>query len=210
MALDSYRNKANPSLDKISKPFMKMNPNTITIISFLMALFSGVIIAVSGRYISFYFLILAFILLLLSSLFDAVDGFVARKKNISSRSGDMLDHTFDRYSDIALITGFSFSIFGNVYLGLLALGAVLMTSYMGTQAQALGLKRNYGGLLGRADRLVIMMIVLIVETVFPFHILIYTTLTPIVIMLIWFLLAGYITSIGRFRKSFADLKNAEL
>ena len=33
MALDSMRGKANPLLEKMSKPFMRFNPNTLTIIS---------------------------------------------------------------------------------------------------------------------------------------------------------------------------------
>ena len=65
---------------------------------------------------------------------------------------------FDRYSDLALITGFALSLQGDILLGLLALGGVFMASYMGTQAQAVGLKRNYGGVLGRADRLILMII----------------------------------------------------
>ncbi|MCI2413621.1 MAG: CDP-alcohol phosphatidyltransferase family protein, partial [Cuniculiplasma sp.] len=162
MALDSMRGTVNPILDKLSKPFMRFNPNTLTEVSFLFAVLAGVFIAISGRIISSYFLILAFILILLSSTLDALDGFVARKKNISSKAGDMLDHTFDRYSDIALITGFAFSLYGNIYIGILALGGVFMTSYLGTQAQALGLKRNYGGVLGRADRLVLMLVILII------------------------------------------------
>lgn len=99
----------------------------------------------------------------------------------------MLDHTFDRYSDIALITGFAFSLYGNIYIGILALGGVFMTSYLGTQAQALGLKRNYGGVLGRADRLVLMLVILIIEIIFPFSYNFYIDFTPINILLIWFL-----------------------
>ena len=41
----------------------------------------------------------------------------------------------------------------------LALVFTLLTSYMGTQAQAVGLKRNYGGLLGRADRMVLLLVI---------------------------------------------------
>ncbi len=207
MALDSMRGKANPLLEKMSKPFMRFNPNTLTIISFIFALLAGVFIALSGRVISAYFLLVAFLLILLSSLLDAMDGFVARKKNINSKAGDMLDHTFDRYSDIALITGFAFSIYGNVYIGILALGGVFMTSYLGTQAQALGLKRNYGGILGRADRLVLMLLIILIEVVFPFNYLFYIHITPINILLLWFLIAGYITSGERFIQAMRDLKH---
>ena len=177
MALDSMRGNVNPLLEKLSKPFMRFNPNTLTEVSFVFAVLAGVFIAISGRMISSYFLILAFVLILLSSTLDALDGFVARKKNISSKAGDMLDHTFDRYSDIALITGFAFSLYGNIYIGILALGGVFMTSYLGTQAQALGLKRNYGGVLGRADRLVLMLVIIIIEIIFPFSYIFYIDFT---------------------------------
>ena len=205
MALDSMRGTVNPILEKLSKPFMRFNPNTLTEVSFLFAVLAGIFIAISGRIISSYFLILAFILILLSSTLDALDGFVARKKNISSKAGDMLDHTFDRYSDIALITGFAFSLYGNIYIGILALGGVFMTSYLGTQAQALGLKRNYGGVLGRADRLVLMLVILIIEIIFPFSYNFYIDFTPINILLIWFFIAGYITSGERFVQSIKGL-----
>ena len=38
-----------------------------------------------------------------------------------------------------------------------------MLSYMGTQAQAVGAGREYAGLLGRADRLVVLSIVPIIQ-----------------------------------------------
>ncbi len=37
-------------------------------------------------------------------------------------------------------------------IGVFALTGVLMASYLGTQAQAVGVGRYYGGLLGRSDR----------------------------------------------------------
>ena len=38
-----------------------------------------------------------------------------------------------------------------------------MLSYMGTQAQAVGAGREYAGLLGRADRLIVLMLVPIIH-----------------------------------------------
>jgi archaetidylinositol phosphate synthase len=42
-----------------------------------------------------------------------------------------------------------------------------MSSYLGTQAQAVGVGRFYGGLLGRADRLVLIMVVGIIGLIYP-------------------------------------------
>jgi archaetidylinositol phosphate synthase len=40
---------------------------------------------------------------------------------------------------------------------------VMLASYMGTQAQALGLGRDYRGILGRADRLALLIVIPIVQ-----------------------------------------------
>ena len=40
-----------------------------------------------------------------------------------------------------------------------------MTSYVGTQSQAVGLKRMYGGFPGRADRLVIILVGIILQAI---------------------------------------------
>ena len=39
----------------------------------------------------------------------------------------------------------------------------MLSSYMGTQAQALGLRREYRGILGRADRLALLILIPIVQ-----------------------------------------------
>src|SRR2546421_433634 len=48
------------------------------------------------------------------------------------------------------------AMYSRLSVGTLALLGVLLTSYMGTQAQAVGQGRAYGGILGRADRLVLL------------------------------------------------------
>ncbi len=161
MVLDSYRKNADTFLDPITRKLSGLNPNTISVLSLLLAGFSGI-----SYYLGNYFLLLAFVLIILSALFDALDGKIARLKNLSSKKGDLLDHVFDRYSDIFIVLGMTFSIYGNIYLGLFAILGILLTSYMGTQSQALGLKRNYSGIAGRADRLVLMIIIAIIQFFF--------------------------------------------
>ena len=50
-------------------------------------------------------------------------------------------------------------------IGFGAIIGVLMLSYMGTQAQAVGAGREYAGLLGRADRLIVLMLVPILSLI---------------------------------------------
>jgi len=48
---------------------------------------------------------------------------------------------------------------------MVALTGVLLTAYLGTQAEALGLERIYGGLLGRADILLLVGVVAAIAAV---------------------------------------------
>jgi archaetidylinositol phosphate synthase len=95
-------------------------------------------------------------LIFIGGVFDALDGHVARMKGLASKRGDFLDHVLDRYADTVLLVGITLSSWVDPYLGLLALASLLLTSYMGTQAQAITGQRQYGGLLGRADRIVLL------------------------------------------------------
>ncbi|PYB68824.1 CDP-alcohol phosphatidyltransferase family protein [Thermoplasma sp. Kam2015] len=199
--LDSYRNRVDGILTPISKAFIRWNPNTISVLSLVFAGIAGIS----------YFLgypAITLIMVILSALFDAIDGKLARLKGVSSKLGDFIDHSFDRFSDIFLILGFAFSRFGNVYLGLFALIGVLMTSYLGTQAQALGLNRLYAGLMGRADRLVIMIVFIILQIfVGSFYRFNYISLTPTNILLIIFGLFGTVTVVQRFLIIYGKLRD---
>ena len=193
MVLNRYRKNVDAILTKISKPFMNIHPNTITLISFLLAFFAGL----------FYFLdylLISFLFIVLSSLMDAVDGKVARMRNLASKKGDFLDHTMDRYSDTAILLGIIFSKYATMWIGIFAITGVFLTSYMGTQAQAVGLKRIYGGILGRADRLIILMILPIVQFFWWGYIFSITDW-----VLIIFAVLGHTTAIQRFISSWKIL-----
>ncbi|WP_084273079.1 CDP-alcohol phosphatidyltransferase family protein [Picrophilus oshimae] len=201
MVLDSYRKSADKIIDPLSRLFLKFRPNTITILSLIFALMAGIF-----YYLSHFYLIISFIFLLFSSLFDALDGKIARIKNLQSLKGDLMDHTFDRYSDIFIITGMMLSFYGNIYLGLFAIIGILMTSYMGTQSQALGLKRNYSGIAGRADRLVLIIIFTLIQFLVPGYFLIHgIKIDATDILLIWFGVAGNITAVTRFIDAYKNL-----
>jgi archaetidylinositol phosphate synthase len=161
MVLNKYREAVDGILTKMSKPFMRIHPNVITLISLLFAFFAGLSFYLT--YVSAYFLFLAFASIVIASLLDAIDGKVARLKHISSPRGDFLDHLIDRYADMFIIIGIGFSVYSTPLFALLALSGIFMTSYVGTQAQAVGLKRIYGGVMGRADRLVILIILPIIQ-----------------------------------------------
>ena len=134
---------------------IRVDPNAVSWVALLAATGAGVGFFIGGP----AFLSLALVLLLGNSYLDALDGKIARLAGKASARGDFLDHVLDRYADVLMLGGVSFNpMYAHLSIGTLALLGVLLTSYMGTQAQAVGQGRAYGGILGRADRLVLLFV----------------------------------------------------
>lgn len=155
MVLDSKRDKVEFIMLPTAKRLSKFNPNTISWASFVVACIAGLLIFLSP--LNWELLLpLSAVAVLVSGFLDAVDGKVARLTGRASKRGDLLDHILDRYSDVVMIGAVAVSAWCNPYIGMLAIIGVLLTSYMGTQSQAVGAGRLYAGLLGRADRVVLL------------------------------------------------------
>lgn len=160
MVLDSYRHVADKILDPLAFLFRQVSPNALSWASLTLAALTAILLVLSGYVSGLPFLPAAFVALVVSSLLDALDGKVARLRGVDSKRGDFLDHVLDRYADIFILTGLFFSIYTREWVALFAFLGVILTSYMGTQAQAVGVGRIYGGALGRADRLVVLLVVM--------------------------------------------------
>src|SRR6056297_2173128 len=152
MTLDRFRWVADRALDPFvgAARTVGLSPNGVSVIAFVLAVAAGGVYAVAAGQPLLY--LAGAVLVFLNGWLDLVDGALARELSVASSAGDLLDHVLDRYADIVIIVGLAAGI-GQWALGIAAVTGVLMTSYLGTQAQAVGLDRVYGGLLGRADRL---------------------------------------------------------
>jgi archaetidylinositol phosphate synthase len=102
------------------------------------------------------------VLILIAGVLDALDGALARHQGTDGPYGDFLDHTIDRVVDVGLLVaiGMNANFVDDYSTGLLAGLLTLFGSYMGTQAQSVGLDRIYGG-FSRADRMVLTIIALL-------------------------------------------------
>ncbi len=211
MVLDAQRGRADKILMPAANALKGVDPNLISVIALAIALVVGII-----TYYSFedweLLLPIISILVLVSGFLDAVDGKVARLVGKAGKRGDFIDHVFDRYADIFMIGGVVVSSWCNIYLGIVALLGVLMTSYMGTQAQALGIGRMYAGLLGRADRIVLMFLVPLVQwgyvliTGDKFVDLGWVQFSMFEIMMLWFAIVGNLTVVQRGIATWKELK----
>ena len=159
MTLDQLRPHVSRALDPFVSAFdrLGLSPDAVSILAFGMAIAAAGAFYLGGTADRFWYL-LAAILVFLNGWLDVVDGALAREQGVASAAGDLLDHVLDRYADIVIIGGIAAGV-GEFLLGFAAVTGVVMTSYLGTQAQAVGLERVYGGFVGRADRLAIIGIV---------------------------------------------------
>ena len=152
MTLDQLRPVAN----RLLAPFVGLSvslgltPDAISVVAFLLAGGAAGAFYLGGDASIWY--LVGSVLVFLNGWLDLLDGALARELDTASKAGDLLDHVLDRYADVVIIAGLCAGI-GRYGLGFAAVTGVLLTSYLGTQSQAVGLDRAYGGLLGRADRL---------------------------------------------------------
>lgn len=155
MVLDRYRHAADRFLVPIARRLIGVDPDAVSWLAFLAAVAAGASFYLGGP----LFLASALVFVLGNGFLDALDGKIAKLSGNASVRGDFLDHVLDRYSDVVMLGGIAFSaVYCHLWIGTLALLGVLLTSYMGTQAQAVGRGRDYGGVMGRADRLVLLFV----------------------------------------------------
>ena len=202
MSLDDYRPIAEKYLNPYAKRMVNVNPATLSWLSFLFA------VAVGYLYFTgiLWLLVLVVIFTITSSVLDALDGMVARVSKKASKRGDLLDHVLDRYSDLFILGGIMLSPYCNNLIGFFAILGVLLTSYMGTQSQAIGGKRNYKGVLGRANRLAILTFLPLAYLVLALLNIQLPYLNLIGWTMVYFAIAGNYTAIRRAYATWKSLK----
>ncbi|HVQ00434.1 MAG TPA: CDP-alcohol phosphatidyltransferase family protein [Candidatus Thermoplasmatota archaeon] len=201
MVLDRSRKQADPLLNWFAKRLSFLSPDTLTWLALVFAIIAGLLFFLSSpaNELQYYYLLFAAFFVLLNGLFDAIDGKVAKLTNRATAKGDFLDHALDRYADVFIIGGLAMSAWCRPGIGLLAIVGVLLTSYMGTQAQAVGHVRDYSGLLGRADRLALLMVFPVIQhAALPLSFQLPWGTTILEWVLIYFAVVGNITALQRF------------
>jgi len=198
MTLDRFR----PVADRALQPFVRLSvglgltPDAVSVLAFLVAVAAAATFAVGGP----WYLVGA-VLVFANGWLDLLDGRLARELDVASPTGDLVDHVLDRYADVVIVAGLAAGI-GRYGLGFAAITGVLLTSYLGTQAQAVGLERVYGGVLGRADRLALVGVAAVVATVVRDPV---AGLSVVGWLLVVFAVVGHVTAIQRFYSALRQL-----
>ena len=149
-----------PAFQKALKPIEIMlieshvHPDLITFAALLVSLAGACAIACSSQAGMLWLLCTTPIFAFLRTVLNALDGMVAVSTCQARPWGEVLNEFCDRLSDIAIFGGIFLSRMANGPLLATVVITILLSSYMGILSKSAGAKRQFGGLMGKADRMI--------------------------------------------------------
>jgi archaetidylinositol phosphate synthase len=152
------------SVEKYLEPlvglFKHTNPNVLTLLGSIPSLLFFVFLSMH-----WYFLAL---IVVTGSIFDLMDGMIARKYNKVTAFGGFLDSTLDRVSDFFIITAFAFAGIVRWEIAAPFLLFSFLISYTRSRGELAGTNVSFAvGLIERTERLVLTIIALLLYILLP-------------------------------------------
>jgi len=129
-----------------------IHPDTISYLSVVAAFAAAICFWKAGEIR--WLLIIAPLFSYLRLWFNMLDGMVAVAAGKASRRGEILNDLPDRVSDVIIFVGVAHSGLMNPIFGYWAAIAAVLTAYVGLFGQALGVQRQFGGIMSKPWRMV--------------------------------------------------------
>ncbi|MBI5188864.1 MAG: CDP-alcohol phosphatidyltransferase family protein [Nitrospirae bacterium] len=153
-------------LDRPLSPVAKriqLNPNILTVAGFFVTVIAALVIPHNIR--------LGGLLILTGSLFDVLDGIVARVNSKTTRFGAFLDSVLDRYSDAFLFLSIAWYLAGKgdhtgAFLSLGTLVGAFLISYTRARAEGLG-ESCKTGIMERPERIILLVFATVTGWLIP-------------------------------------------
>jgi archaetidylinositol phosphate synthase len=164
LVLNRIRSQVEPVVNSIGKTLggTGLSPNFWTFLGFAFAVLAGILFAL--RPAQPY---LAATAILVSGVFDVLDGAVARVTNKISKSGSFNDSTLDRLAEVAIYSGLIYAGYPFPILVVLALSFSLLVSYERAKGESLGISLSGIGIGERAERLIVLIVFSFLGLVWP-------------------------------------------
>lgn len=155
--LNKLRARVSAAIKPIATGLAKLglSPNSITVIGFLISIASAYLFFISQQQ-------WGGAVLLLSGLFDILDGAVAKVSGRVTKFGGILDSVLDRYSDLIILAAIVVAGLTNIFIGMAAIIGSVMVSYSRARGELEGVKMASVGLMERAERIVVLAITALV------------------------------------------------
>ena len=129
-----------------------IHPDAISYLSIVASAGAAICFWKSGQ--TQWLLIIAPLLCYLRLWFNMLDGMVAVAAGKASRRGEILNDLPDRVSDVIIFVGVAHSGLMNPIFGYWAAIAAVLAAYVGLFGQALGVQREFGGIMSKPWRMV--------------------------------------------------------
>ena len=131
---------------------LDIHPDTISYLSIVASALAGVCFWSSGAHA--WLLILGPAFCYLRLWFNMLDGMVALESGKASWRGEILNDLPDRASDVLIFVGVAHSGLGTPAGGYWVAIMALLTAYVGMFGQAVGVQREFSGLMSKPWRMV--------------------------------------------------------
>ena len=169
----------------------KISPNSLTIIGFVFSLITMVLISQG-------YLLISGILIIISSIFDLLDGALARYTHNTTNFGKFFDAVIDRLSEIAIYVGlFIYFINDSNSLLIIFLSAISnqLVSYIKTKYESIGIEGDIG-IFTRFERMITLSLALIIGSfyLYIFYLFMYISILLALISIMQRIFHGYINS----------------
>jgi CDP-diacylglycerol--glycerol-3-phosphate 3-phosphatidyltransferase len=175
----------------------RVHPDWITGAALVLSVVGGVCLYVAPRWP--WLLAFVPVIAVVRTALNALDGLVARSTGLARPWGEVFNELSDRFADVALLGGLALAAPSNLVLGAAAVTMMLLSSYLAILSKAAGGRRQYMGPMGKADR----MVLLIVGTPFGFVLPLDWVYNGILAIL---LVGCFVTLVRRAQATYADLQ----
>ena len=159
--LEKIRIRVEPITNRISIRLSKLGitPNMLSLLAIIFAVISGFFYS---NIIEFNInniiqnQVLGAIFLLITGLFDMLDGSLARITKKTSLKGAFIDSTFDRVTEIIIYSGLLIGQYAESILIFFAITLSMLVSYSRTKAEVINVDLRGVGIAERSERILIL------------------------------------------------------
>ncbi|MEN3369246.1 MAG: hypothetical protein V7609_1389 [Verrucomicrobiota bacterium] len=132
----------------------RIHPDAISYLSIVAAAIAAILFWKSGRHS--VLLLFAPLFCYLRLWFNMLDGMVALAAGKATWRGEILNDLPDRISDVLIFVGAAHSGWMNPIVGYWAAIFALLTAYVGMLGQAIGVQREFSGVMSKPWRMVVL------------------------------------------------------
>jgi phosphatidylglycerophosphate synthase len=131
-----------------------VHPNTVSYLSLFFSFLAGAMLAFSTCFEPLLYTAPFFFFFRLYC--NTVDGMVATQSGMRSEKCAVLSELPDRISDTLIFIGLALSGLANAYLTFAIIFGMLFCGYVGALGKAMGVRRQFGGLMGKQQRMFVL------------------------------------------------------